>query len=215
MLSYIIFLNWLNWVTYRFDVLMYLTPEFCEAILQCVTTQIIELFSTFQRINPSFIVTGGKFSIIGHSLGSVIAWDVLSILKDNLAKNTPIGTADENTTPQRVHSLATLDKGTGEMPIGYQAIAKGANNDSKHGTWGPCLPKKMLETIPFTPDLTMFLGSPIGLFLTLRGAHPVFDEMRAIADANRASLIPCDNEEAEPPRVFVSRELSFVVSCSS
>jgi hypothetical protein len=72
----------------------------------------------------------------------------------------------------------------------------------------------MLETIPFTPDLTMFLGSPIGLFLTLRGAHPVFDEMRAIADANRASLIPCD-EEAEPPRVFVSRELSVVVSCSS
>ena len=27
-----------------FDVLMYLTPEYCEAILQCVTTQIIELY---------------------------------------------------------------------------------------------------------------------------------------------------------------------------
>ena len=206
----------MNWLTCRFDVLMYLTPEFCSAILECVTTQIIELFSTIQRINPSFIVTGGKFSIIGHSLGSAIAWDILSVLKDNLAKNTPMGTADDPiridvpASPPMVHSLATLDKETGETPIGYQAIAKGANNDSKHGTWGPCLPKQMFQTIPFTPELTIFLGSPIGLFLTLRGAHPVFDEMRAIADANRASLIPCDNEEAEPPRVFVSREMSLL-----
>lgn len=191
-----------------FDVLMYLTPEFCEAILQCVTTQIVELFSTFQRIHPAFIATGGKFSLIGHSLGSVIAWDILSILKDNIEKNVPKGNAndpikiDVPASPPKVRSLATLDKGAAENPMGYQALAKGAENDSKHGTWGPCLPKKMLQTIPFTPDLTVFLGSPIGLFLTLRGAHPVFDEMRAIAEAERASLIPCDNEEADPPRVF-------------
>jgi len=191
-----------------FDVLMYLTPEYCEAILQCVTTQIVELYSTFQRINPSFIDRGGKFSLIGHSLGSVIAWDILSILKDNLEKNIPKGNKndpiqiDGPASPTRMHSLATLDTRSAEIPMGYQALAKGAANDSNHGTWGPCLPKKMLQTIPFTPDLSVFLGSPIGLFLTLRGAHPVFDEMRAIAEAERASLIPCDNEEAEPPRVF-------------
>lgn len=75
--------------------------------------------------------------------------------------------------------------------------------DGSHGTWGPTLPKKMTRTIPFTPQMTVFLGSPVGLFLTLRGAHSVFDEMRAVAEAERASLIPCDNDEAErPPPVF-------------
>lgn len=188
-----------------FDVLMYLTPEFCEAILQCVTTQIIELYSTFQRINPSFIARGGKFSLVGHSLGSIIAWDILSILKDNTDKNLAKGSKDDPIridvpdSPVRVQSLTSLEKGAADKPMGYQALAKGAD---KNGTWGPCLPKKMLQTIPFAPDLTIFLGSPIGLFLTLRGAHPVFDEMRAVAEAARASLIPCDNDEAETPPVF-------------
>jgi hypothetical protein len=181
-----------------FDVLMYLTPEFCEAILQCVTTQIVELFSTFQKINPSFIATGGKFSIIGHSLGSVIAWDILSILKDNTERN--ISKVD-------VDNQVYLDIPASHFPVGSpmtldKGYTLGAGTLRKHGTWGPCLTKKMSTTIPFTPDLVIFLGSPIGLFLTLRGAHPIFDEMRAMAEAKRASLIPCDNEEAEPPRVF-------------
>jgi hypothetical protein len=189
-----------------FDVLMYLTPEFCETILQSVTTQIVELFSKFQRVNPVFIATGGRFSIIGHSLGSVIAWDILSILKDKIERD--ISTVDVNdpvyldvpASPLRAQSLTKLVKCTAEHPLGYHAL--GAENVRKHGTWGPCLPKKMLTTIPFIPDLMIFLGSPIGLFLTLRGAHPIFDEMRAIAEAERAKLIPCDDEEAEPPRVF-------------
>lgn len=190
-----------------FDVLMYLTPEFCEAILQCVTSQIVEFYSTFQRINPSFIARGGKFSLIGHSLGSVIVWDLLSIMNDNMKKNTHMGNSDDPIkidvpdSPPRVKSLATLDKVGAADNLGYRAFAKG-EDDSKHGTWGPCLPKKMLQTIPFCPDMTIFLGSPIGLFLTLRGAHPVFDELRATAEAERASLIPCDNDEAETPRVF-------------
>ena len=156
------------------------------------------MYSTFQRINPHFITTRGKFSLIGHSLGSVIAWDILSILRDNHEKNKPKGTAGD---PIRIDvpSSPSRNNATGEDNLTF---SRGAETDSKHGVWGPCLPKKMVETIPFTPDLTIFLGSPIGLFLTLRGAHPVFDEMRAVAEAQRASLIPCDNEEEEIPRVF-------------
>jgi len=200
-----------------FDVLMYLTPDYCEAILQCVTTQIVELYSTFQRIYPSFIDRGGKFSLVGHSLGSVIAWDILSILKDSMGKSIPKGDRNDPIridlpeSPTRAQrTLAILDNKQPTSPMGYGAyaaanVANGAeNNDSKHGTWGPNLSKKMMQTIPFTPDMTVFLGSPVGLFLTLRGVHPIFDEMRAIAEAERASLIPCDNNEeaAAPPPVF-------------
>lgn len=177
-------------------------------ILDSVTTQIIELYSTFQRVHPFFIPSGGKFSLIGHSLGSVIAWDVLSILKDNIERDVPKGSADDPiildapASPHRAPSLTSLDKGVTDNSIGYKAYAKGSESENKHGTWGPCLPKKMTRTIPFIPEMTVFLGSPVGLFLTLRGAHSVFDEMRAVAEAERASLIPCDNDEAEPPPVF-------------
>jgi len=161
-----------------FDVLMYLTPDYCEAILQCVTTQITELFSTFQRIHPSFLERGGKFSIMGHSLGSVIVWDILSLLKDNLDKKMPKGNEKD---PIRIdvppsppgsplhRAMASLDDTCGGFGYHYQAGTEGEVTDSNHGTWGPCLRKKMAQTIPFIPDLTIFLGSPIGLFLTLRG----------------------------------------------
>ena len=182
-----------------FDVLTYLTPEYCEAILECVTTQIIEQFNTFQKIHPSFVSLGGKCSLVGHSLGSVIAWDILSILKVNSEENLSKG---HETDPIDVDSENSCPGVFVDSPPGFQPSAKGSDNGSKHGTWGPCLPKKMTQTIPFTPHLTVFLGSPVGLFLTLRGAHAVFDEMRAIAEAERASLIPCDVEEAEPPPVF-------------
>lgn len=187
-----------------FDVLMYLTPEFCEAILQCVTAEINELYTKFQSIHPSFVARGGKFSIMGHSLGSVIAWDVLSILKDVTEKNAPPMDIP-GVLSAKTHSLDTLDKAEHEHDHNnVPAFAAAANNnkgdgnddDGKHGTWGPTLPKKMTQTIQFTPENTIFLGSPVGLFLTLRGAHSVFDEMRAIAEAERASHIPCDNEEA-------------------
>jgi hypothetical protein len=46
------------------------------------------------------------------------------------------------------------------------------------GNWGPSLPKPLEKVLPFEPDFTLFLGSPIGLFLTLRGAHKVFDTIR-------------------------------------
>jgi hypothetical protein len=70
----------------------------------------------------------------------------------------------------------TSDKNNAD--VGFQAYAKENADTSLNGTWGPSLPKRMEKTIPFSPEFTIFLGSPIGLFLTLRGAHPVFNELR-------------------------------------
>ena len=81
-----------------FDVLMYLTPEFTEKVLECVTNQICDLYSRFQIIHENFAANGGLCSIIGHSLGSVISWDILAILKNNKAdrmKVTGTGTKKE------------------------------------------------------------------------------------------------------------------------
>ena len=53
----------------------------------------------------------------------------------------------------------------GDRPttVDFQPFAQRTQNVSKPGTWGPCQPKETMPTIPFTPDMTVFLGSPIGL----------------------------------------------------
>jgi phospholipase DDHD2 len=41
-----------------FDVLMYMTPEFCEEVLNCVTDQIVELYDSFGEIHKDFSSQG-------------------------------------------------------------------------------------------------------------------------------------------------------------
>mmetsp|Transcript_30020 Transcript_30020/g.49586 ORF Transcript_30020/g.49586 Transcript_30020/m.49586 type:complete len:669 (-) Transcript_30020:281-2287(-) len=161
-----------------FDVLMYLTPTFCETVLECVTGQIDDLYHGFEKVHPGFVKNGGKCSIIGHSLGSVIAWDLLSILKDRQESAIDVDKDDEPMLPFLCGGMNLAGDG---VNVGYQAYAAKTEeqgvNAVKHGAWGPSLPKPMKKCIPFIPDFTLFLGSPIGMFLTLRGAHAVFDEM--------------------------------------
>jgi hypothetical protein len=80
----------------------------------------------YSSANPSF---GGDYSIIGHSLGSVITWDLVSLMSPAPEPGSP--------------------------PARFQPEASTLA--------APSLPKP--------PTLAFLLGSPIGLFLTLRGAQ--------------------------------------------
>ena len=149
-----------------FDVLMYLTPGFCYEVLECVTDQIDTCYKMIQKVHSGFVAGGGKCSLVGHSLGSVICWDILAILK-----------VSEKGT-KHVHGVQVAKAGQ-SFDVGYQHYANEENaNVANNGSWGPSLSKPLNKCLPFVPDFTLFLGSPIGLFLTLRGAHAVFDELR-------------------------------------
>ena len=174
-----------------FDVLMYMTPTFCQNVLETVTTKIDDLYHTFNEVHPDFLANGGRCSLLGFSLGSVIAWDLLSILKDF---------SEPKRKKSDSHGVNVTDDGE---PSGYRAYAAiDEEEDAANcGSWGPSLPKPITKVIPFIPEFTIFLGSPVGLFLTLRGAHAVFDKMREVAvveAAKRASEASeeghCDDE---------------------
>ena len=66
------------------DVLLYLTPNYCYDVLRSVTDQIFSVYGLFNKTFPDFASRGGKFSLIGHSLGSVICWDLLSLKKNSM-----------------------------------------------------------------------------------------------------------------------------------
>jgi hypothetical protein len=152
------------------DVLMYMTPDFCSDVLDCVTDRIIKMYQLLNSIYPNFQQNGGKCSLIGHSLGSVICWDLLSIRKD-------FKMDDGKVAPSSAGVHIAHDKLSSDF--GYQQYAAGEGaNVAKNGCWGPSLSKPLDKCLPFVPEFTLLLGSPVGLFLTLRGAHAVFDELR-------------------------------------
>ncbi|CAM9129063.1 unnamed protein product [Scytosiphon promiscuus] len=78
------------------DVMYYLTPEMQASILIFVATQMNEMWKTFSRVTPGF---SGKVSVMGHSLGSIIALDILmaqpekggtQLVEDAVVKDIPI-----------------------------------------------------------------------------------------------------------------------------
>ncbi|KAK3234807.1 hypothetical protein CYMTET_54951 [Cymbomonas tetramitiformis] len=56
------------------DGLYYLTPRHCQDIIDSVTLEMNTIYHRFMRRNPSF---KGTVSMLGHSLGSVLAYDIL------------------------------------------------------------------------------------------------------------------------------------------
>ncbi|XP_045147244.1 SEC23-interacting protein isoform X2 [Echinops telfairi] len=67
------------------DVLFYNSPTYCQAIVEKVGQEINRLHTLFMSRNPDF---QGGISVAGHSLGSLILFDILSNQKDgNLSKS--------------------------------------------------------------------------------------------------------------------------------
>ncbi|XP_008579424.1 PREDICTED: SEC23-interacting protein isoform X2 [Galeopterus variegatus] len=67
------------------DILFYNSPTYCQAIVEKVGMEINRLHALFMSRNPDF---KGGVSVAGHSLGSLILFDILSNQKDlNLSKS--------------------------------------------------------------------------------------------------------------------------------
>ncbi|CEG81334.1 hypothetical protein RMATCC62417_15549 [Rhizopus microsporus] len=60
------------------DVPLYMTPRYREQMTQIITREINRVYRLFIQRNPEF-QDKGKVSIFGHSLGSLLAFDMLSL----------------------------------------------------------------------------------------------------------------------------------------
>ncbi|TVU43733.1 hypothetical protein EJB05_10223, partial [Eragrostis curvula] len=56
------------------DVLYYMSPIYCQHIIDSVSNQLNQLYMKFLKRNPGY---SGKVSLYGHSLGSVLSYDIL------------------------------------------------------------------------------------------------------------------------------------------
>lgn len=188
-----------------FDVLMYMTPEFSEKVVICVTEQICDLYEGFKMVHSDFKDIG-SVSLIGHSLGSVIAWDILSLLGDRLAKEGKDIEGKffaKGTKADPIVIDDRIGKKTFRLPqqdISYSNdFVKAYASDMQIemienrniGTWGPAA--IIDKTIGFIPKFTLLVGSPLGLFLTLRGSRTAFEQLRLL-EGMRTELSSKDDE---------------------
>ncbi|XP_057975003.1 phospholipase SGR2 isoform X2 [Malania oleifera] len=68
------------------DVLYYMSPIHCQDIINSVSNQLNRLYLKFLKRNPGY---DGKVSIYGHSLGSVLSYDILCH-QENLSSPFPM-----------------------------------------------------------------------------------------------------------------------------
>ena len=138
------------------DVLLYCTPAFGSVVLQTVTQQIRQHYHTLtQEVFPDFLPQGGTCSLMGHSLGSVILWDLLAISK-------------QQQQPQHVNDHAADSTSTDHSRVSSDHHLMTA------ASYGPSVLPPITDTIPFVPEYSILLGSPMGMFLSLRNASRLF-----------------------------------------
>ncbi|KAK9808811.1 hypothetical protein WJX72_004107 [[Myrmecia] bisecta] len=118
------------------EVLLYLTPLHCQDMLDSLATSLNATFDKFMRRNPGF---QGTVSIVAHSLGSVLCFDILCNqphLFEQLRVSSPIA-ADIHQSSAEGQAAARRSRagGLAEEPelqamgsADFEALAPGASN---------------------------------------------------------------------------------------
>ncbi|KAI9598874.1 DDHD domain-containing protein [Syncephalis fuscata] len=130
------------------DVLLYMTPKYRRQMYEALIDEVNRIYRLFIRRNPNFLLNGGQISILGHSLGSVLSFDILCAQRSRAEAWMQLrGHVAQRS--KSVHSKQT-------------SIADSiATNRSS---------RVALPLLEFPVNNLFALGSPIGLFLLLKGS---------------------------------------------
>jgi len=209
------------------DVLFYTSPLYCQTILDTVCGEINRIFHLFKSRNAGF---KGECSVIGHSLGSLILFDLLSGQSEDLPEKTSqpekeAGDVTEADTDVKIprwekdlsigdvfskleitdHLATFTDQGIGiaeletcseddlkeaGLPLGprkrllsylnkkakrrsgfdeFQASSVARQVSYNFGPAGTGQPSVRYPILDIKPKGFFALGSPIGMFLAVRG----------------------------------------------
>ncbi|CAB0038290.1 unnamed protein product, partial [Trichogramma brassicae] len=154
------------------DILFYTSPIYCETIMQTVGSEMNRLYDLFRSRNPEF---QGSVYLGGHSLGSLIMFDLLCHQKPTddeedeeqqqqpqqgvNGQSTADGHKDTDDNTQET-SVATKSTRTKKLSKKVSYVMGNA------GTGQPFINYPQLQ---FKPQAFFALGSPIGMFVTVRG----------------------------------------------
>ncbi|KAI3524537.1 hypothetical protein L1887_03195 [Cichorium endivia] len=137
------------------DVLYYMSPIYCQDIIDSVSIQLNKLYLKFIKRNPGY---DGKVSLYGHSLGSVLSYDILChqetltspfpmewIYKDQLKyesstpsdmKSSPSCHVSSNSGGQDFNTIISSVLSDSSLPEmrGEESKSSESGNYNKHGS---------------------------------------------------------------------------------
>ncbi|KAJ8684380.1 hypothetical protein QAD02_020172 [Eretmocerus hayati] len=148
------------------DILFYTSPIYCETIMQTVGSEMNRLHALFKERNPQF---DGSVYLGGHSLGSLIVFDLLchqTPLDENEEREVEVNgqTEDGEGISGKPEALSIKPLAA---PVLKRKISKKV--DYVMGTAGTGQPYIDYPQLSFSPKAFFALGSPIGMFVTVRG----------------------------------------------
>lgn len=96
------------------DIPFYCSPVYCQTIISAVGSELNRLYDLFKHRNPRF---SGNISVVGHSLGSLILFDILahqinlkdsdsSVIENDLSQPSN----EENLSSEKIKDNETLEK---------------------------------------------------------------------------------------------------------
>ncbi|XP_034235405.1 phospholipase DDHD1-like [Thrips palmi] len=144
------------------DIMYYTSPLYSREIQKGLTCELNRLYSTFTQRNPDFASRGGKVSIIAHSLGCVIVYDIIT------------GWSITHTLEQRKAQESSNNNLNGaDVEEGSSQASGGSNSPiSSQGTTPTPTPTHRPAKLLFELDNLFCLGSPLAVFLALRVRDP-------------------------------------------
>ncbi|KAK0086211.1 hypothetical protein PV325_003562 [Microctonus aethiopoides] len=147
------------------DVLFYTSPTYCQTIMQTVGNEMNRLHTMFKKRNPGFT---GSVYLGGHSLGSLILFDLLchqkppiERLQDDILDESAVSDNDE----------CENEDGVVVKPKPRSILKRRLSRRVSYvmGTAGTGQPFINYPQLNFHPKAFFALGSPIGMFVTIRG----------------------------------------------
>nr|ABB76652.1 phosphatidic acid-preferring phospholipase A1 variant 2 [Mus musculus] len=148
------------------DIMYYTSPLYRDELVKGLQQELNRLYSLFCSRNPDFEEKGGKVSIVSHSLGCVITYDIMmgwnpgGLYEQLLQKEEEL--PDERWMSYEERHL--LD----ELYITKRRLRE--IEDRLHGLKAPSI--SQTPALKFKVDNFFCMGSPLAVFLALRGIRP-------------------------------------------
>uniref|UniRef100_A0A803M2A9 DDHD domain-containing protein n=1 Tax=Chenopodium quinoa TaxID=63459 RepID=A0A803M2A9_CHEQI len=119
------------------DVLYYMSPIYCQEIIDSVSNQLNRLYLKFLKRNPGY---DGKVSLYGHSLGSVLSYDILCH-QENLSSPFPMEFmyTKHDKEDETAENISKMPSEVNSMDDGTRTFQETSNEDKSGGHHVPSL----------------------------------------------------------------------------
>ncbi|KAG9481464.1 hypothetical protein GDO78_010604 [Eleutherodactylus coqui] len=143
------------------DIMYYTSPLYRDELVKGLQQELNRLYNLFCTRNPEFEDRGGKVSIVSHSLGCVITFDIMTgwnpvHVYEQMDQDDEL--EDQWTSYEEQHLLR-------ELCLTKQRLKE--LEDRLHGLKNPNAP-----VLKFKVENFFCMGSPLAVFLALRGIRP-------------------------------------------